>query len=123
MKLLAIIMVFMIAAQPLGAGFCDMEASDGTADHAGMLHHGSGQEMDSPGSHDCCDPDRDGASEPASDCSYSMDCGFCASGVTALTPVPYLADARLPGYRPAAKSGIRVTRQISPPFRPPISAS
>lgn len=123
MKLLAIILVFMIAAQPATAGFCDMESPGEAAGHAGMQHHASGQEMERHGGHDCCDPGRAGDSGPSPDCGFGMDCGYCVSGVTAVTVLPYLAAMPVPVHRPAATPGALITRHTSPPFRPPIYVS
>jgi len=123
MKLLAVILVFMIAAQPATAGFCDMGSPGEAAAHAGMSHHASGQDTDSHGGHDCCDPDRGGDSGPSPDCGLGMDCGYCVSAVTAVAVSPYLATSPPPVHQPSATHGALITRHTSPPFRPPIFAS
>jgi hypothetical protein len=65
MKLLAPILVFLIAAQPAAAGFCDMDAAGDSPAQAAMAHHGETQGMDDSGSHDCCDTERGNEAEPA----------------------------------------------------------
>jgi len=74
MKLLILILVLAISAQPLQAGFCgdmDMEKSQETAHH--MEH------SDNDG-HDCCDSDD---ADSIEGCDSEMMCGFCFASVSA----------------------------------------
>jgi len=123
MKLLALILMFVIAAQPVGAGFCDMESAGETADHTAMSQHGATQENDSHSGHDCCDPGLVGDNRPASDCNFDMDCGFCVAGMSAVAPLPNQLSFWLRVYRSSAILRPLITRHTSPPFRPPISVS
>jgi len=68
MKLLAALLVFMIAAQPVQAGFCDLDLSDGAEPHTGMVHDAAMASSD----HDCCQsPD----TEDGRVCSDMAQCG------------------------------------------------
>jgi hypothetical protein len=119
MKLLAAMLVFMLAAQPLQAGFCDMDLSGGSASHAAMQHG-----MDAENSaHDCCqsppagsDPDRD------SGCS-DMPCGTCVAGVQAVPPAAALPALAPVGVYIDLYEGVVTPSHSSPPFRPPIFIS
>ena len=119
MKLLAALLVFMIAAQPVQAGFCDTEPSGSSNAHAGMQHGGAPEH----GAHDCCQsPGADSESDGGADCS-DMRCGSCVAGAQAIPPA-----AALPTPAPSmplerlGTDGI-CPSHASPPFRPPIHIS
>jgi hypothetical protein len=114
MKLLAAILVFMLAAQPVQAGFCDMGSDAAAA--PGQQHH---LETDSDG-HGCCDPSDGDERLP---CSERMHCGSCSTGVAAI-PI-----AAVPAVTPhwttllPLSSGVLAPSHASPPYRPPIFIS
>jgi hypothetical protein len=113
MKFLAAILVCMIAAQPVQAGFCDMDMGRDSSPDAGQQHHPDGP---SDG-HACCDPEDD---SEGSTCSDRMHCGSCATGVAAILPA-YLP-ASLPvlaGPLPLS-GGVIAPAHDAPPYRPPI---
>lgn len=119
MKLLVAMLVLMIAAQPVQAGFCDMERSGDSGSHASMQHG-----MDAENSaHDCCQLPRVG-SDPGRDSGCSdMPCGTCVAGVLAIPPA-----ASLPALAPVGAlinlyEGVITPSHSSPPFRPPIFIS
>lgn len=115
MKLLAAMLVLMIAAQPVQAGFCDMDLSGDSSSHAGMQH---GMDTDSS-AHDCCQsPDRDrdmGCSD--------MPCGTCVAGVLAIPPASSLPALTPVGALINLYEGVITPSHSSPPFRPPIFIS
>jgi hypothetical protein len=123
MKILVAILVFLIAAQPVGAGFCDMDASGGSPGQAAMTHHGATQGMDQHGGHDCCDTGRGDDTRTAPGCGHDMNCGSCVTGMSAVLAFHEPLAARLPAYRPVPTQSQLFTRHTAPPFRPPISVS
>ena len=117
MKLLAVILVFMIAAQPVTAGFCDMMQSDGTAAmHAGMQHDGDGGASD----HDCCVP---GGSDQDSDCDNPVQCGSCAAGLVGIATWQSQASAPVAAQLLLLGEGCISPSHAAPPFRPPTRVS
>jgi hypothetical protein len=117
MKTLAVILVFMIAAQPVTAGFCDMMQSDGLTDmHAGMQHDGGG---DAAG-HDCCEPD---GSDQSSDCDNPVQCGSCAAGLAGITTLQSQASAPVATHPMPFGEGRISPSHAAPPFRPPTHIS
>jgi hypothetical protein len=132
MKLLVAILVFMIVAQPVRVGFCDMQPIGDSVAHSGMqsghrqhdsMQHDGMQHAREDGArpnHDCCAPAAKGHGDT---CDTMIQCGTCAVAVAvvpvvpALSPVPesalcsYLDD---PGVPPS---------HASPPYRPPIFIS
>ena len=116
MKVLVLILVLAISAQPLQAGFCDMdmEKNQETShhmDHSDMDH--SDQE-----NHRCCDSDE---SDSPTGCDSNMNCGPC---FVSFSMIPSLArffadithsDAL--GLSP----GVVLPSHTSPLYRPPIS--
>jgi hypothetical protein len=116
MKLLAAFLVFMIAAQPVQAGFCDVDSSGTSAPELAQQHHPDS----STDGHACCDP-ADGTDGPR--CSDRQHCGSCATGVAA---IPVAAAPAVPPewHGPAPLSGDRIApAHASPPYRPPIAIS
>lgn len=116
MKLLVALMVFMFVAQPVPAGFCDLDLSGAADPHASMQHD---QEANAS-SHDCCQPAD--ADDPGQGCS-DMPCGTCTAGFQAVSFATTLA-----AWLPTARESILSDGQISPshsspPFRPPTLIS
>jgi len=135
MKLLAAILVFMIAAQPVQAGSCDMQSSGDPATHGGTQPHGTSPIMDhgsdhgldhgaaDPNAHECCHAGETTEGNGHSDCANGVFCGSCMAGVVAVTAFPEPLDALNASYRPATNAGLLFTRHTSPPYRPPIHNS
>ena len=115
MKLLAAILVFMLAAQPVQAGFCDMD-SDAVA-APGQQHH---PETDSNDDHGCCDPSDGDDRLP---CSERMHCGSCSIGVAAIPIAAVPASAPQWSAPLALSDGVLAPSHASPPYRPPIIIS
>jgi hypothetical protein len=115
MKFLAAILILMIAAQPVQAGFCDMDPSGGSDVHAGM-QHGDAARGDE---HGCCQPaDAGSDTDSDTDCA-DMPCGTCAAGVLAVLSAPALA-APLPDGAYSDFGDGRITpSHAAPPYRPP----
>jgi hypothetical protein len=117
MKLLAVLLIIMIAAQPVQARFCDMEPSGDAATHAGMQHHAT---TDSAQAHDCCDPERSDTDSGTSDCNGNASCGFCVAGVSAALIPGQTLPAWTAGQQFVISKGDLATRHPAPPLRPPI---
>jgi hypothetical protein len=124
----------MIAAQPVQAGFCDMQPSGDSAANAAMQHSGMKQgdmqhsDMQHSGSshpsgHDCCDPGNEDHAAPDSDCGHNTACGSCPNGLSAAVASVEIPTAWNSAYRPRATSSYVEIRHTSPPFRPPIDLS
>jgi hypothetical protein len=113
MKLLAVILVFMIAAQPVQAGICDMMQSDG---HAGMQHDGG----DPAAGHDCCEPD---GSDQGSDCDNMVQCGSCAAGLAGIASLPGQVSSPVATRLALLGDGCISPSHAAPPFRPPTHIS
>jgi hypothetical protein len=116
MRVLSIMLVLLLAAQPLAARYCDMEPSDSAAQHAGMQH---GSDAEDPG-HACCDSP---AAQPDRECDGLSHCAACVVGMTAL-PV-HQAQLLAPGYAyrmPLTESRVPPSHS-SPPYRPPTAIS
>ena len=112
MKFLAAFLVLMIAAQPVQAGFCDMDVGGDSPAAAGQ-HHSDG----ASDGHACCDKndDSDGPS-----CSDRMHCGSCATGVAALLPATLPASLPELGSPAPFAGGVIAPAHAAPPYRPPI---
>jgi hypothetical protein len=119
MKLLVAMLVLMIAAQPVQAGFCDMDLSGDSTSHADMQHR-----MDAENSaHDCCQSSHVG-SDPGRDNGCSdMPCGTCVAGVQAISPAASLPALAPVGVYIDLHEGVITPSHSSPPFRPPIFIS
>lgn len=116
MKLLSALLILMIAAQPVQAGFCDMESEGGSAAKASEQHHPG----DSSGDHGCCDPTD---SDSGSTCSDRMHCGFCG-GTAAAIPAGSVLAAPPDWAGPLPLSdGVVTPSHARPPYRPPITIS
>jgi hypothetical protein len=116
MKLLAAFLVFMIAAQPVQAGFCGLDLQGSSSPEPAQQHHPD----PSTEGHACCDPADD---TEAPRCADRQHCGSCATGVAAIPVAP--APAAPPEWAsPAPLTGDRIApAHTSPPFRPPITIS
>jgi hypothetical protein len=116
MKLLAALLVFMIAAQPVQAGFCDLDLSDGAEPHTGMVHDAAMASSD----HDCCQsPD----TEDGRVCSDMAQCGPCATAIPAVLPIQMVLFAPVGNYRCWLDDGALTPSHSAPPFRPPKTIS
>ena len=116
MKLLAALLVFMIAAQPVQAGFCAMDLSGGSADTAPMQHHPEGDADD----HGCCEPP---ATEDDTCCGDRLDCGFCTAGVSAVVGSETTSLAPASHSLLTLSGGTVAPSHSAPPYRPPIDIS
>lgn len=116
MKFLSALLVLMIAAQPVQAGFCDMELHGDATATAGQQHHPG----EPAGDHSCCDP-ADG--DDGTTCSDRLHCGSCAGTVAAVAAGPSVA-APPDRATPWPLSGEGITpSHARPPYRPPIAIS
>ena len=110
MKILALILVLAISAQPLQAGTCDMDMSQESTHHT---------EQAKDSGHDCCktdDPD-----SPGQNCDGNMHCGFCNANLPALQPLLRVSSPWAQAHVRGLDSGELLPSHSSPPFRPPIS--
>jgi len=111
MKFLVFILVLSISAQPLQAGFCDMDMEKSQE----SPHH---MDQSNDSGHDCCDPDSTDSTEG---CDSAMGCGICFVSVSALPSILRISPVWERHYYPDLWSGIVLPSHSSPPFRPPIS--
>ena len=109
MKFLTLLLVLVISAQPLQAGFCDMDLGQNTSHHP---------EQADDTDHGCCDTDD---SESLQDCDGKMHCGFCSANASALPDTLKVKATWVNYYSPGLSSGVVLPSHSSPPFRPPIS--
>jgi hypothetical protein len=113
MKFLILILVLAISAQPLQAGFCDMdmdmEKSQETSHH--MDH------SDDDG-HDCCDKNDTDSQEG---CGSEMNCGPCFVSVSTLPGLMKVNPVWGHQHYQNLSSDVVLPSHSSPPFRPPIS--
>jgi hypothetical protein len=124
--MLSVILVLVIAAQPVQAGFCDMEPSDGAPQpmnmqHADMQHEGMQHEMGHDGAnHDCC-ASPDAESDPG--CDTLDQCGSCTAGTAAVPALntPYAVPAF--GSRVLLATDLVLPSHAAPPYRPPTTIS
>ena len=112
----AMILVLAISAQPLQAGFCDMdmEKNQETShhmDHSGMDH------SDHEG-YKCCDSDE---SDSSTGCDSNMNCGPCFVSVSMISNLTKFSAEYTHQYTPRLSSGVVLPSHNTPPFRPPIS--
>jgi hypothetical protein len=111
MKLLILFLVLAITAQPLQAGFCDMELEKNPE----TPHH---MDMSDSQGHDCCDTDEPDSNEG---CASGMNCGMCFASVSALPGIFKIASAWGHPIYQDFSSGVILPSHSAPPFRPPIS--
>lgn len=111
MRILVLVLVLAISAQPLQAGACDMGVGQSQE---------IGQDVDMSGSndHDCCDSEETDSDEG---CSAGMHCGMCFVSVSAIHSIPRVVPFwSHPVYRESSTGAI-LPSHSSPPFRPPIA--
>lgn len=119
MKLLVALLVLMLAAQPVQAGFCDVDLSGGDDPHAAMQH---GQ-WPGKSAHDCCPGGDSGPDSNTESGCADMPCGFCTAGVPAI-PLAASLGSPQPTERDTVLSDGQISpSHTSPPFRPPIIVS
>ena len=131
MRILSVILVLLIAAQPVQAGFCDMRPS-GDAPPASHLQHGAMQNaaMQHDGKqhaagadsarHDCC-----AATNPESDpgCAGLDQCGSCTISLAAVPALSRLCALPAAGVRASPLVGQLALSHSAPPYRPPSAIS
>ena len=117
MKLQAVLLIFMIAVQPVQARFCDMEPSGDAGVHADMQHHVMAE---SESGHDCCDPEPGENDSGTSHCDSSAYCGTCVAGLSAAVTTGHMLPNWTSGQLFVISTGTLATRHPSPPLRPPI---
>ena len=111
MKLLILFLVLAISAQPLQAGFCDMDMGKNQE----TPHH---MDISDSEGHDCCDTDEADSQEG---CDSGMNCGMCFVSVSALPSIFKInASWGQPIYHQISSSAT-LPSHSSPLFRPPIS--
>jgi len=116
MKLWILILVLAISAQPLQAGFCDMEMEKNQetshqVDHSEMDHSDSE-------SHKCCDSDE---SDSPAGCDSTMNCGPCFVSVSMIANLTKFSSVLTYQHTLSLYSGVVLSSHTAPPFRPPIS--
>ena len=116
MKFLILLLILSISAQPLRAGFCDMEMD--AENNQEMSHHMDPSDNDNQGGHDCCGSD-DGDSQEG--CDSEMNCGFCFVSVSAVPGMARVSPQWAQEYSLVFSSGFILPSHSPPPFRPPIS--
>lgn len=113
MRLLTLILILAITAQPLQAGFCAMDLEQGQVAEMDMpmdMDHGDG--------HDCCDTDNQ---VPEESCEGGSNCSHCTVVSPALSTILRVPVAWLPAGEFEISDGIILPSHSSPPYRPPIS--
>jgi hypothetical protein len=113
MRILTLILILAVSAQPLQAGFCAMGMDQGQAAAMDMP-----MGMDHGGGHDCCDTE---APESEETCEGGSHCGHCTVASPALPSVLRVPVAWLPAGEFEFSAGVLLPSHSSPPFRPPIS--
>ena len=113
MRLLTLILILALAAQPLQAGCCAMDPGQGQSNDT--MPHGGMPESDG---HACCDTEEP---EPDDSCQAGAHCGACVAGFSLLPPALRIAAAWHHDYILNLSDGDELPSHASPPFRPPIS--
>ncbi len=114
MRLLTLILILAISAQPLQAGWCAMGVDQGAAASMDMPMGG-----DAGGDgHDCCDTE---PTEAEDACEGGTHCGHCTVASPGLPSVLRVPVAWLPAGEFESFGGVLLPSHSSPPFRPPIS--
>jgi len=111
MRLLILILVLAISAQPMQAGACDMSMDDNQE----ATHH---MDMSGSSGHDCCDTE-DSNSDKG--CDAGMNCGMCFVSVSAMFSIPRVVPVWSHPVYLESSSGVILPSHASPPFRPPIA--
>ena len=113
MRILTLILILAVSAQPLQAGFCAMGMDQGQSAPMDMP-----LDMDHGDSHDCCETE---SSEAEENCEGGSHCGHCTVASPALPSVLRVPVAWLPVGEFEFSGGVLLPSHSSPPFRPPIS--
>ncbi|MGD9020348.1 MAG: hypothetical protein PVJ71_03420 [Lysobacterales bacterium] len=113
MRLLVFILVLAVSAQPLQAGFCDMDMENGQE----KSHYDDGAIDDG---HDCCDTDETDVQQEQG-CGGNMHCAPCFVSAPVLPVMARLQLDWSPQNPQGMVSGLILAAHASPPFRPPIS--
>jgi hypothetical protein len=139
--MLSVILVLLIAAQPVQAGFCAMQPAGGApqpmsmrhagmqpadmqyanGQHAGMQHEGMQHEVGHDGaSHDCC-----AAANPESDpgCAGLDQCGSCTASLAAVPALSRVCALPAAGDRALPIASQLAPSHAAPPYRPPSAIS
>ena len=113
MRVLTLMMILALSAQPLQAGYCPMDHSQNGPNSAS---HAMDGDMDA---HDCCDTEPSGSDDG---CQDGMHCRLCTTGVLLLPNSLRVDAAGWPAAQPLAFSDTGpLPSHASPPYRPPIS--
>jgi hypothetical protein len=113
MKFLILILVLAISAQPLQAGFCDMDMDMEKSQETS--HHMDNSDDDG---HDCCDKNDTDSQEG---CGSEMNCGPCFVSVSTLPSLMKVIPVWGHLHYQDLSSDVVLPSHSSPPFRPPIS--
>ena len=113
MRILTLVLIMAICAQPLQAGFCAMGMEQGQTVAMDMP-----MDKDHGGGHDCCDTEAPGAEDT---CEGGSPCGHCTVASPALPSVLRVPVAWQPAGAFDFSAGVLPPSHSSPPFRPPIS--
>ena len=116
MKLWILILALAISAQPLQAGFCDMQAEKNQEASHQMDH--SGMDDSNEQNHNCCESDEP---ESSTGCDSGMNCCPCFVSVSVISNLPHVSAVFTHQYTPDLSSGGIFPSHTAPPFRPPIS--
>jgi len=111
MKLLILFLVLAISAQPLQAGFCDMDMEESQETMQNM-------DMSETQGHDCCGTDEADSQEG---CDAGMNCGMCFVSVSVIPSIYKISASWGQPIYHEVSSGVTLPSHSSPPFRPPIS--
>lgn len=111
MKLLVLILVLAISAQPLQIGACDMDMDNSQETTQQVEHPGSNK-------HDCCDTEE---ADSQGNCEAGMHCGMCFVSVSALPVIPRVVSFWSHPVYSVSSTGDILPSHSSPPFRPPIA--
>ena len=113
MRILSLILILAISAQPLQAGFCAIDIGQGSsADMASQM------DMSDSDDHSCCDPEE---SESDTGCEAGMHCGMCTAAVPLVPEIPRIASILNSSHVSMLEGGHLLPSHSSPPYRPPIS--
>lgn len=117
MKLLILILILAISAQPLQAGSCDMDLEKNQETSHDMSQMGQMDHSDDQ-KHDCCDTSDTDSEEG---CDSQMKCGFCFATVPALPSLNKFNTIWAHQFSLDISPGLILPSHSSPLFRPPIS--
>ncbi len=111
MKLLILVLVLAISAQPLQVGACDMDMDKSQE---------TTQQTEQSGSdgHDCCDTEE---ADSQDNCGAGVHCGMCFVSVSAVPVIPRVISFWSHPVFSVSSTGVILPSHSSPPFRPPIA--